>query len=66
MIVRTGSDKGKTGEVLRLLPSESRVLVKGIHVVKRHIKPSQTSAGGIVEEERPIHISNVAYCYEGE
>ncbi len=59
--VRSGRDKGKRGTVLRVL-DENRVLVEGVHVVKRHTKPNPQAgmAGGIVEKEAPIHISNVA------
>ncbi|HKI64623.1 MAG TPA: 50S ribosomal protein L24, partial [Burkholderiales bacterium] len=59
VIVLTGRDKGKTGEVLRVLPKESRVLVQGVNVIKRHQRPTQMSPGGIVEKESTIHISNV-------
>jgi len=61
VIVLTGRDKGKTGEVLRVLPKESRVLVQGVNVIKRHQRPTQMSPGGIVEKESTIHISNVAH-----
>jgi len=61
VVVITGRDKGKTGEVLRVLPKESRVLVQGVNMVKRHQRPSQMSPGGIVEKESSIHISNVAH-----
>lgn len=61
VIVTTGKDKGKTGEVLSVLVEDQRVLVKGVNVVKKHIKPSQLSAGGIESVERSIHISNVAH-----
>ena len=60
VIVRTGRDRGKRGEVLRVLPKESRVIVQGVNVVKRHEKPSMRSQGGIQEKEAPIHVSNVA------
>lgn len=60
VIVRTGKDRGKTGEVLKVIPAESRLLVNGVNMVKRHTKPSQTQAGGMVEKAAPIHISNVA------
>ncbi len=60
VIVNTGKDKGKTGEVLKTLLSKSRVIVQGVNVVKKHTKPTQTSAGGIVEKELSIHVSNVA------
>lgn len=60
VIVRTGGDKGKTGTVLKVLSKTSSLLVEGVNVVKRHTKPTQMSAGGIVEKETRIHISNVA------
>ena len=61
VIVISGSDKGKRGEVLRVLRSESRVLVQGVNLVKRHTRPSPGEPGGIVEKEAPLHISNVAH-----
>ncbi len=61
VIVVTGRDKGKRGEVLRVLRAESRVLVQGVNVVKRHQRPSTAAPGGIVEKEAPIHVSNVAH-----
>ncbi len=61
VIVRTGRDKGKTGEILRVLVKRDRVIVQGVNMVKRHTRPGQASAGGIVEKEASIHISNVAH-----
>jgi len=61
VVVITGRDKGKSGEVLKVLRDEDRVLVQGVHMVKRHTRPSAGQAGGIVEKEAPIHISNVAH-----
>ena len=58
--VLTGRDKGKTGEVLRIIPDKARALVQGVNMVKRHQRPSQQSPGGISEFEAPIHISNIA------
>jgi large subunit ribosomal protein L24 len=60
VIVLTGRDKGKKGEVLRVDREKSRVLVQGVNMVKRHQRPSMTSPGGINEFEAPIHVSNVA------
>ncbi len=60
VVVVAGKDKKKTGEVLQVLPKESRVVVRDVNVVKKHQKPTQASAGGIVEKEKSIHISNVA------
>ncbi len=61
VVVLTGKDKGKKGEVVRSLPSADRVVVQGVNMVKRHTRPSQMSAGGIVEKEAAIHVSNVAH-----
>lgn len=58
--VITGRDKGKKGEVLRVLRKNNRVLVQGVNMVKRHQSPTQMSAGGIIDKEAPLHISNVA------
>ena len=59
--VIAGKDKGKQGEVLQVLRKDNRVIVEGINVVTKHIKPSQQdSEGGIVNREAPIHVSNVA------
>ena len=60
VVVLTGKDKGKTGEVLRVVRDERRVVVSGVNVVKRHTRPSRTAAGGIEEKEAPLHISNIA------
>jgi len=61
VVVITGKDKGKTGEVLRVLPKDSRVIVQGVNMVKRHTRPAMGQPGGIVEKEGTIHISNVAH-----
>ena len=60
VVVLAGKDKGRTGEVIAVLPKESRALVQGVNMVKRHEKPSQTSAGGISTREASIHLSNLA------
>ncbi len=60
VVVITGKDKGKKGEVLRAIPTEQRVVVSGINVVKKHTKPSQFAAGGIEDKELSLHVSNVA------
>ena len=60
VIVITGKDKGKTGEVTKAMPKENKVIVSGVNMVKRHQKPTQENAGGIVNKEAPIHVSNVA------
>ncbi len=60
VIVITGKNKGAKGEVLKVLTAEDRVLVQGVNMVKRHVKPSQLKTGGIENKESSIHISNVA------
>ena len=61
VVVISGRDKGRTGEVLRVLPAESRLIVQGVHLAKRHTKPRMGEPGGIIEKELTIHISNVAH-----
>ncbi|WP_264663565.1 50S ribosomal protein L24 [Azospirillum fermentarium] len=61
VVVLTGKDKGKTGEVLKVFPKENRVVVQGVNVVKKHTRASARSEGGIVEVEASIHASNVAH-----
>jgi large subunit ribosomal protein L24 len=58
--VITGRSKGKVGDVLRVLAAEQRVVVSGVNMIKRHTKPGRTDAGGIIEREAAIHVSNVA------
>jgi len=60
VVVLTGRDKGRTGEVFELRPSEGRALVRGVNMVKRHQKQTATQEGGIISKEGPIHLSNLA------
>lgn len=60
VVVTTGRDRGKKGEVLRVDRERRRVLVSGVNMVKRHQRPTQGSPGGIIEKEALMHISNVA------
>ncbi len=60
VIVVTGRDKGKKGEVLRVIPDENRAVVQGVNVVRRHQKQTARQEGGILAKEAPIHISNIA------
>ncbi len=59
VVVLTGKDKGKRGEVLKVLPDKNLVVVSKVSIVKKHFRPTQTDPGGIREIETPIHISNV-------
>ena len=61
VIVITGRDKGKKGEVLEVIRAEARVRVQGVNMVKRHRRATQNDAGGIISMEAPLHISNVAH-----
>ena len=60
VIVTTGKDKGKSGEVLSVNPSTSRIVVQGVNVVSKNRKPSQMGPGGVEKVELSIHVSNVA------
>ncbi len=60
VVVLTGRDKGKSGEVLEVRPVEGRALVRGVNLVKRHQKQSQTQAGGIITKEAALQLSNLA------
>ncbi len=63
VMVTTGKDKGKTGKVLRINKKKDRLVVEKVNMVKRHVKPSQKTKGGIMEKEGMIHVSNVMiYC----
>ena len=67
IIVIAGSDKGKTGRILKVFPSEEKVLVEGINVRTCHLKPTQQNPkGGILKKEMPIHISNVTPIADGK
>jgi large subunit ribosomal protein L24 len=60
VVVITGKDKGKKGEVLKVMPAENRVIVSGVSMVRRHQRQTATQEGGIITKEGPIHVSNVA------
>ena len=60
VVVLSGRDRGRKGEVLRVLRKERRAIVEGVNVVKRHLRQSPGQPGGIVEKEAPIHLSNLA------
>ena len=61
VIVLTGKDRGKSGEVIRTLPKEGKVIVDGVNVAKKHQRATRaTTQGGIIDKDMPIHVSNVA------
>jgi large subunit ribosomal protein L24 len=60
VVVLAGKDKGRTGEVVQVLPKEDRAVVRGINLVKRHQRQTQSQEAGIITKEAPIHLSNIA------
>ncbi|MCR5859359.1 50S ribosomal protein L24 [Mesorhizobium sp. J428] len=60
VVVLAGKDKGRTGEVLRMMPKDDKAVVRGINMVRRHQRQSQSQEGGIISKEAPIHLSNIA------
>ena len=60
VVVIAGRDRGKTGEVLRVLPAENRAIVRGINLVRRHQRQTPSAQGGIITKEMPIHLSNIS------
>jgi large subunit ribosomal protein L24 len=62
VVVLTGRDRGRTGEVIEVRPAEGRALVRGVNMVKRHQKQSAQQEGGIISKEAPIHLSNIAFA----
>jgi large subunit ribosomal protein L24 len=62
VVVTAGRDKGKKGEVMKIMASEHRALVSGVNMVKRHQKQTQKLQGGIVSKESPVHLSNIAHA----
>jgi len=65
VIVTTGEHKGKIGEVLRVYPEDETVVVKGVNLRTKHLRPTQTSQGGIIAKEMPLHMSNVSPVVDG-
>jgi large subunit ribosomal protein L24 len=60
VVILAGKDKGRTGEVVQVMPKEDRAVVRGINMVKRHQRQSQTQEAGIINKEASIHLSNIA------
>ncbi len=60
VVVLAGREKGRKGEIIRMIPADERAVVSGINKVKRHTRPAAGNPGGIVEKEAPIHLSNLA------
>jgi len=60
VVLIAGRDKGRSGEVVKVIPSEGRALVRGLNMVRRHHRQSQTQEGGIISKEAPVDLSNIA------
>ena len=65
VVVITGKDKGKTGEVIRVIPDENRAVVRGVNIARRHQRQTASAQGGIITKELPIHLSNIAFAGAG-
>jgi large subunit ribosomal protein L24 len=59
--ILAGKDKGKQGEILRMVPADNRAIVQGVNIARRHTRPTQSNPGGIVDKEMPIAISNLSH-----
>ena len=62
VVVTTGRDKGRTGEVVQVMPKEERALVRGVNMVKRHQRQTMNQEGGIISKEAPVHLSNLGFA----
>lgn len=60
VVILAGRDRGANGEVIKVMPKDDRVIVRGVNLVKKHQRQTQTEQGGIISKEAPLHISNVA------
>jgi large subunit ribosomal protein L24 len=67
IIMTAGKDRGRQGRILRVIPDQKKVVVEGINLHRKHVKPNQTQPqGGVVEKELPVHISNVSPVVDGK
>jgi large subunit ribosomal protein L24 len=60
VVVLAGKDKGRTGEVLRVMPKDDKAVVRGVNMIVRHQRQTQNQEGGLIRKEAPIHLSNIA------
>jgi large subunit ribosomal protein L24 len=66
VLVTAGKDKGKTGEIMKVLPKKDTVIVKGANMYKKHVKPTQNTEGGIVSKERPLSTGKISHVEDGK
>lgn len=64
--VTLGKDKGKSGEIVRVIPKSDSVIVKGLNMYKRHLKPTRDTQGGIVSRERPLSVAKISHTQDGQ
>jgi large subunit ribosomal protein L24 len=62
VVVLTGRDNGRSGEVVQVMPKEERALVRGVNMVKRHQRQTMNQEGGIISKEAPVHLSNLGFA----
>jgi len=66
VLVTAGKDKGKTGEITKVLPKSDTVVVKGANMYKKHVKPTQNTEGGMVSRERPLSTGKISHVQDGK
>lgn len=66
VLVTSGKDKGKTGEIMKVLPKKDAVIVGGANLYKKHVKPTQNQEGGIVSKERPLSTGKISHVQDGK
>lgn len=66
VLVTGGKDKGKTGEIMRVFPKKDTVIVKGANMYKKHVKPTQSTEGGMVSKERPLSTGKISHTEDGK
>lgn len=66
VLVTAGKDKGKSGEIMRVLPKKDAVIVKGANLYKKHVKPTQNQQGGMVSRERPLSTGKITHLQDGK
>lgn len=66
VLVTGGKDKGKTGEIMRVFPKKDTVIVKGANMYKKHVKPTQSTEGGMVSKERPLSTGKISHVENGQ
>ncbi|EKD80825.1 MAG: 50S ribosomal protein L24 [uncultured bacterium] len=66
VLITSGKDKGKTGEIVKIIPKTDKIIVKGINLYKKHVKPTQNQEGGIIARERPLSTGKISLMQDGK